>query len=196
MSSCGHCSWAKTGSISRARVARSRSSLSSSTAVSFWWLLGHGSQKPCLLWKLPGYWGLVGPGVPGNNKSSGTVCMLELQRALCPDIDNAALSPKTRLSHPHCKVFTVLQLILLLGGNEEMQARLVARDANGHLPTSLLAGRNAEVPKSCKCSAWAQKEPSQRSALLAHAALHGQMALGSELTHAHLTQRQAKHAGS
>lgn len=41
-----------------------------------------------------------------------------------------------------------------------------------------------------------RKEPSQRSALLAHAALHGQMALGSELTHAHPTWRQAKHAGS
>lgn len=95
----------------------------------------------------------MGPGVPGNNKSSGTACILEQQRAICPDTDNAALSPETRLSHSHSNVFTVLQLIPLLGGNEAMQARLVARDANGHLPTSLLARRKAEVPKSCKCSA-------------------------------------------
>lgn len=145
MSSCGHCSWVQTGSISRPQVARSISSSE--------FLMAPLSQQPCLIWKLPGYWGLVGPGVPGNNKSSGSACMLERQCAICPDTDNAALSPETRLSHPHSKVFTVLQLILLLGRKEEMQARLVARDANGHLPTSLLAGRKAEVPKSCKCSA-------------------------------------------
>jgi len=49
-------------------------------------------------------------------------------------------SPKTGLSHPRCKVFTASQLVLLLGGSKEMQTRLIERDADGHLATSLLAG--------------------------------------------------------
>lgn len=141
MSSCGHCSWVQTGSISRPQVARSISSSE--------FLMAPLSQQPCLIWKLPGYWGLVFLGITRAQAVpacwSGSVLSVLIQ--------NAALSPETRLSHPHSKVFTVLQLILLLGRKEEMQARLVARDANGHLPTSLLAGRKAEVPKSCKCSA-------------------------------------------
>ncbi|XP_074695253.1 uncharacterized protein LOC141929534 isoform X1 [Strix aluco] len=92
----------------------------------------------------------------------------------------------------HCKVFTALQLIFLLGGRKEMQTRLVARDANGHVPTSLLVG----TWKNCQRAV--SVLPERRNLLREQpdelsTALHGQMASGSELTHAHLAQSQAKH---
>lgn len=74
-----------------------------------------------------------------------------------------------------------------------MQTRLVATDANGHLPTSLLAGTGLNCQRAVNVLPESRnllrEQPDELST-----ALHGQMASGSELTHAHLAQSQAKHA--
>lgn len=128
---------------------------SSAAVGSSWFPCLSACSPPCLCpWKLL----LVCHDAPRNNEF-GKGCVLELRYYLSSYIDNAAHSPKTRLGHPHCKVFTDLQLILLLGGNKEMQTKPIAVDAHGHLPTSLLADA---MPK---CQRAANVLPEPRSSL-------------------------------
>lgn len=73
-----------------------------------------------------------------------------------------------------------------------MQTRLAAADANGHLPTAVLAGTRLNRQRAVNVLPERRNLREQPDEL--STALHGQMASGSELTHAHLAQSQAKHA--
>lgn len=185
MSSCGHCSWVQTGSISRPQVARSISSSE--------FLMAPLSQQPCLIWKLPGYWGLVFLGitraqaVPACWSGSVLSVLIQITQHSLRRLDSVT---------PTVKYLQFYSSSSFWEGRRKCRPGSLQGMQMDTCPPPSWRGARLKCQRAANVLPEPRKEPSQRSALLAHAALHGQMALGSELTHAHPTQRQAKHAGS